>query len=156
LKGKEHLREILGSPYESCFQWWLSTALEEHRRYGSTEPIAVIHEENQFEAQARRAYNYIRETQPCPLVSLTFGSKREFVPLQAADILAYDVGKLLLNQNGRPRRSFEALTPEGRKPRIRFYDRENMADLISKMEAWHASSEQERQAMFAAARGQSS
>lgn len=151
LRGKEHLKALLGTPYEACFHWCLGIFLAEHRKYGSTEPIAVIHEENQFETEARRAYNYLRETyQPSPLISLTFGSKREFVPLQSADILAYDVGKFLLKQDGKPRRSFEVLTQEGRGPRIRFYDKENMPALVSQMEAWHAATDDERQALFSA------
>lgn len=150
LSGKAHLRDLLGSPYEACFHWCLSTLLAIHRSYESDEPIAIVHEENQFEAEAKRAYKYLRETyQPSPLISLTFGSKREFLPLQAADVLAYEVGKFLLNQ-GNPRRSFEALMPEGKRPRIRFYDKVNMPTLLNQLEGWHAANDEERKAMFAA------
>ena len=51
-----------------------------------------------------------------PLVSLTFGGKGDFVPLQAADALAYESYKALDNQRfgkGRTRKSLEIMQSTG-------------------------------------------
>jgi hypothetical protein len=63
-------------------------------------------------------------------MSLAFAGKKEFPPLQAADILAYEGGKFLKNPTGTPRRAFTALYPD--KPRIiaRRYGKDNMPGFI--------------------------
>lgn len=138
LTGREELRQYLGEPYGACFQWLISTVLDTTQRAGTKEAIAVFHEQNDLQGVALRAFAYLQRRKDANknLRSLTFGSKETYTPLQAADILAYEVGKRLLRPCGPGRRSFQAITPVGRKPRVRFYDKQNMPKLISKMEAF--------------------
>jgi hypothetical protein len=133
---RPYLRPYLGNPYEACLQWWLTILLQEMQKRGTREPVAVVHEENQYGGEAHRAFNWVKENNDPygQLISFSFGAKYKFVPLQAADILAYDVGKRLLNIDGRPRKSFEALMREETDPLIKFYDKQNLGPLISMLE----------------------
>jgi hypothetical protein len=136
LKEREYLREYLGSPYQACLQWWLQSLIGEMQKKNNREPVAVVHEENQYAKEAKAAYDWVRQRHDTyrQLVSFSFGAKQEFVPLQAADILAYDVGKRLSNLAGKPRKSYEALTPPGFEPWIRFYHKKNLPFLLSNLE----------------------
>jgi len=90
--------------------------------------------------QNRRAFKWMQENNDPygQLVSFSFGSKKKFVPLQAADILAYEVFKRLQNIEGNPRKSFDVLMREDTEPLIRFYDKENLGPLISVLEMFRA------------------
>lgn len=137
LEKRPHLQRYWdGDNYGACLQWWIHSIVELMTKRGVREPLAIVHEQNQFAAQALRAFTYVKENHDPNdlLLSFSFGSKAEFVPLQAADILAYDVGKRLTNIAGKPRKSFEALTPEGFEPWIRFYDKENLGYFLSALE----------------------
>lgn len=65
---------------------------------------------------------------------MTFGDKKTFVPLQAADVLAYEGGKFLRNPTGEWRRSWKALDPEKKKIRALRYGEDNMGVLIRVLE----------------------
>jgi hypothetical protein len=137
LEERPHLRPYWdGDVYGACLQWWIHSLIDLMNRRGAREPVAIVHEQNDFAAQAMRAFNYVKAHHDPHnlLVSFSFGSKDQFVPLQAADILAYDVGKKLLNIDGKPRRSFEALMPDGREAWIRFYDKKNLGYFLSALE----------------------
>jgi hypothetical protein len=103
---------------------------------GVREPFALFHEENDYYADAFGAYDWIKKNKDPfgMLASLTFGDKKTYVPLQAADILAYESSKRVLHGEGRERRSFTAITPRGRRPVIKYYDKKNMPALVEKLE----------------------
>lgn len=136
LQAHPHLKPYWGNPYEACFHWWLSIILEQMHKRQSYEPLAIVHEENQYGDEARSAFNYIKKTfdPHDQLVGFSFGAKNKYVPLQAADILAYEVNKRLQNIEGNPRKSFDVLMRENFEPLIRFYDKQNLGPLISALE----------------------
>ena len=140
VKGKEHLVPLIGTPYGACFQWLLRSAIEASAWAGIREPMAVFHENNDFHANAYAAFAWLKQynNPHGVLTSLTFGDKKTYIPLQAADILAYEAGKRVVNSSGKDRRSFTAITPRGKRPVIKYYDKENMPKLIEKLERVNA------------------
>jgi hypothetical protein len=103
LVDRPELRKFHKDPYEACFHWMLTSVLRDlHSRVSTPRPIAVIHEINDYEERARKAFEYVRRTEEHgkTLISLTFAGKDEFVPLQAADTLAYEAARRVLYQDG--------------------------------------------------------
>jgi hypothetical protein len=147
LNARPDLRPYWGSPYESCFHWWLGIMLEQMRIRGNYEPLAIVHEQNQFGEEAARAFKWMKEENDPhgQLISFSYGTKEQFVPLQAADILAYEVNKRLQNIEGNPRKSFDVLMREEYEPLIRFYDKENLGPLIEMLDMARLYEEAERQ-----------
>ncbi|MGA2314094.1 MAG: hypothetical protein ABSF87_17325 [Xanthobacteraceae bacterium] len=83
--------------FSACFHWLVATILELANKYKSNERIAFIHEINDYQGEAVSAFSWIKKVHSMEdrIVSLTFGSKETYTPLQAADILAYEGNKRL-------------------------------------------------------------
>jgi hypothetical protein len=136
LADRPDLKEMFASPYGACFQWLLQSILELNAGATNRVRLAAVHETNNMKREAQQAWEWLSE-QPryaVKLVSLSFADKTEFVPLQAADILAFEVGRRLANQTGPERRALTALNPKPGSVWIRFYDKKNMPFLISVLE----------------------
>lgn len=91
-EGREDLHKALGDPYTTCFHWLVQSLLELLKHNKRTESLKFIHEQNSFEKEARGAFDFIRENanpNKVPM-SLLFGGKKDQMPLQSADILAYE------------------------------------------------------------------
>ena len=137
LKNKPQLRKLLGEPYGACLQWTLSTLLRPKAELGNREQIAFFHEQNNFAAEAFRTYQYtIEKWGMGARTSFTFGSKEKYVPLQAADIYAYEANKRLRDTSrSRPnRKALDALVPNPRKAVLGYYNHENMGELVARLE----------------------
>jgi hypothetical protein len=127
-------REYLGTPYGACFHWLVQTILEDLQEASDhKQRLVFFHETNDFKNDALQTFAIVKESNPLRSLSLTFGTKEQFVPLQAADILAYEANKRLRKPKSEPnRRAFAALKIEGRG-RLRYYDKENLPELIRLM-----------------------
>jgi len=55
-------------------------------------------------------------------MSFTFGSKERFVPLQAADVLAYEANKRLRRSDTPNRQALDALRPDTGRLDLKVYD----------------------------------
>jgi len=77
------LRTLFGNPYNSCFQWVVQSILEDEE--SGEDKIAFFHEENDFSSEAHAIFKWFKKytTASDRLLSLTFGSKKDYVPLQA-------------------------------------------------------------------------
>ena len=133
LKGHPELVEMFGTPYTACFQWAISIIMEiatEHSKRG--ERMAFVHEVNAYKGECFKAFEYVKDNlNPRNIwMSLSFAGKKEFPPLQAADILAYEGGKFLKNPTGTPRRAFTALDPDKTRIIARRYGKDNMPEFI--------------------------
>jgi hypothetical protein len=111
MQGRDDLRSVFGTPYVACAQWVMQIFLNVAHQAGNTERIAFVHENNSYHGQVYEAFNWIKENSNRGenVISLTFGTKKDYPPLQCADILAYEANKRLRNPHGKPRRSWEAL-----------------------------------------------
>lgn len=136
LQDKPHLRQLLGEPYGACLHWALSIILRAKAQHGNREQIAFFHEQNNFSGEALRVYEEsIARWQVGVNASFAFGSKQKYVPLQAADIYAYEANKRLRDRNRPNRRALDALIPDKTKAMLRYFNRENMPFLVERLES---------------------
>lgn len=129
------LREMFGTPYTACFQWVVQTILNTLDAYGSNQRIAFFHECNDYTDEARKAFEWVERHRPSGSkgITLAFGSKGDFVPLQAADILAYESNHLLRDPSKRRRPSWVALDPDESRIKLLHYGKGNIGNLISSL-----------------------
>jgi hypothetical protein len=139
IAGHPELESLLGNPYSACFHWLVSTIIDIANKQKSGERIAFIHETNDYQGEALSAFAWIKEdvNMKNRNVSLTFGSKEEYVPLQAADILAYEGNKRFRDPDRPPRRSWTALNPTDKIIQGHF-GKHNMDRLIADLSKVHA------------------
>jgi hypothetical protein len=123
---------MLGEPYSACFQWLVSQTIHIANELKSDERIAFIHEINDFQGEATQTFGWVRNeiNMGNRIVSLTFGSKETYTPLQAADILAYEGNKRFRDPDRPPRRAWTALDPKDKIIQGHF-GKHNMDRLIS-------------------------
>lgn len=133
LTGRDDLRKIFGSPYAACFQWVVQAIMNMQAEHGSNERIAFIHERNDYQQEAREGFKWIQQygNPQRSRISLEFGDKATHVPLQAADILAYEGNKRIRDPERRERRPWIALKEA---VLAAHYGQKNMANLISRLE----------------------
>jgi hypothetical protein len=110
----------------------LLTSITNGRGTGS---LAFFHEVNDFQAEARKSFEFIRQKpqNTAKAMSLRFGGKDQYIPLQAADVLAYEGNKRLRDESRRPRRAWTAINPKGDRIRVLYYGQKNMDRLISSL-----------------------
>ena len=112
LKGREHLGDLIGEPYGASFTW-LVDKIVAHVHEQARPRIVLAHETNDYQGDAAHMFEFLqRKPRGELLTKLSFGTKQEYPPLQAADILAYECGKRLAEPDGSGRRSWQALNPE--------------------------------------------
>lgn len=102
----------------------------------STERIGFVHEFNDYQQEALESFSWIQEhgNPMGNIIGLQFAKKKDYVPLQAADILAYEGNKRLRDLSRPPRRAWMALDPDKSRLFAAYYGRENMAGLIDRLE----------------------
>ena len=135
MKSRPDLLEVFGNPYTACFRWSARMIADTIEKIGLNEAIAFIHENNSFEGEARDAFSFVeqgRHLESGPM-SLTFGSKQDFVPLQAADILAYESNKLGRDPGKPWRRALQAINPGNTRCTLSFFTKKNMDALVNAM-----------------------
>jgi hypothetical protein len=140
MKECAELIEMFGTPYTACFQWAISIIMEIATERGSGERMAFVHEVNDYKGEALKAFSYVNEFLNPRSIPMTmgFGNKADFPPLQAADVLAYEGGKFLKNPMGTPRRAWTALDPDKTRIIARRYAKDNMPTLISLLAGFRA------------------
>lgn len=136
LKDKPEVRKALGEPYGCCLQWLLSNILRAKAEAGNRERIAFVHEENDYGMEAHTVYQYLRGIWDVEhITSFAFGSKKHVVPLQAADIYAYEANKRLRAGRDKPnRRALDALLPDKSKASLKYLNRDNLPTMIERVE----------------------
>jgi hypothetical protein len=133
MSGRADLLEAFPSPYAACFQWLAQIIMNLQADVSASERIAFIHETNDFRREALESFDWIKRygnPQKSP-IGLLFSDKATTVPLQAADILAYEGNKRMRDPTRPERRPWTAL-----KPWLiaAHYGRENMGKLIDGIE----------------------
>ena len=100
--------------------------------------MVFVHEDNDFKGEALKAFEYVnkfRNPRRIPM-KMAFGTKADYSPLQAADVLAYEGGKFLKNPTGAPRRAWTVLDPGKTRIRAMRYAEDNMPELIRLLTAF--------------------
>jgi len=140
LNAHPQLQEMIGTPYTACFQWAISIILEIATKYGSSEPIAFVHEVNDYRGEVLKAFEYVNtylNPRKIPM-TMSLGKKSDYPPLQAPDVLAYEGGKFLNNPAGKPRRAWAALDPDKSRLIVRRYSKDSMPTLIALLNSFRA------------------
>jgi Protein of unknown function (DUF3800) len=138
LKGRDHLRRQLGEPYGACLHWVLSRILRMKVASQNREQIAFFHENNDYAGEANATYHFVVERWgKGARTSFKFGPKEKYVPLQAADIYAYECNKRLRDPTAPNRKALEALVPNKNKAGLQYYNRDNMDNLVRSLERYH-------------------
>jgi hypothetical protein len=135
MKAYPELLEMFGTPYTACFQWAISIIIDHATKHGQGERMAFVHEVNDFKGEAMKAFEYVKKFRN-PLripMTMAFGTKADYPPLQAADVLAYEGGKFLKNPTRTPRQAWTALDPGKTRIRALRYAKDNMPELISRL-----------------------
>ena len=114
------VRQEISSPYMICLQMALHRTLDYLNELGVDDRISFVHEDNDFQAEAHRCFNWMKVLPEYAgrSTSLMLAPKKEAVPLQAADIFAYEGNKRIRNIDGPERRAWRALNPERSKVRL--------------------------------------
>jgi hypothetical protein len=133
--GRDDLRVLFGSPYAACFHWVVQAIMNIAAELGSSERIGFVHEFNDYRQEALDGFSWIRANgnPQGTLIGLQFADKKDYVPLQAADVLAYEGNKRLRDPSRPARRPWLALNPDGRVIAAH-YGRENMPELVDRLE----------------------
>jgi hypothetical protein len=134
MANHKDLRTIFGSPYAACFQWVAQVIINIAIEVGSQERIGFIHECNDYQYDALQAFAWIkRNSNPGHrVIGLQFADKQDYVPLQAADVLAYEGNKRIRDPSRPERRPWQALNPDARILAAH-YGRDNMQELLDRL-----------------------
>lgn len=137
MEAHPHLKGLFGTPYEACFQWVVQIILEKVEELGSRESLAFFHECNDYETEALKSFNWVKQHRRKHTSSMTiaFGDKDSYVPLQAADILAYEGNKRLrgIVADRGWRRAWTVLS-DGPAVNVQMYGKDSIPFLIERLQ----------------------
>lgn len=131
-EGKEELLKALGNPYTTCFHWLVQSLLE-LLKPNKKETLKFVHENNSYEKEATASFEFIsKNANPNKVpMRLLFGGKLEQMPLQTADILAYEAYKRF-QEPGKPEREpWQILKPKVVAVHI---GKHNMGQIVQSLE----------------------
>lgn len=131
-EGKEELLKALGNPYTSCFHWLVQSILELSKP-SKKETLKFVHENNSYEKEAKASFEFIsKNANPNKMpMRLLFGGKLEQMPLQTADILAYEAYKRFQEPDKPERKPWQILRPKVAAVHI---GKHNMDKIIQSLE----------------------
>jgi len=140
LKGKPELMPLFGTPYSACFHWVVAELKDAFNRWNVREPLAFIHEVTELKREAVEAFEYIwgDEQRGGRKPTLEFQAKNKCVPLQAADVTAYEANKFLRNPTtdwSKTRRALQAINPNAENFILRAFGESQMDWLVQRLTA---------------------
>jgi len=134
MDGHPELKQLFGTPYAACFQWATQIMLAKLNEARAVQRVVIFHECNDYQDQASAAFKWVQRTD-MRAVALAFAGKDEYVPLQAADVLAYEANHMIRDPKKEKRKPWRAIDPNPNSPiiTVMHYGEENMGLLISKL-----------------------
>lgn len=132
------IADMLGQPYGACFHWTMQVVREMMRDFNYSGPIQFVHEVNSYKTEAKATFDEIwadKLANPNE-VTLEFGTKDQFVELQAADAIAYEAFKFIQRPTrdwSKVRASLRAIDPTQKMIRFLAYDEGSMPALVAKL-----------------------
>jgi hypothetical protein len=134
MAGRHDLQRLFGTPYAACFQWVVQIFLNLAIRARNRDRIGFIHEVNDYRQEALDCFVWEKENVNANrIIGLQFATKEDYMPLQAADILAYEGNKRFRDPSRPERRPWRAINPD-KRILAAHYGRENMGELIDRLE----------------------
>lgn len=128
------VRDFIGNPYAACFLWVVSVVIKKPNLYKRR--IAFFHENNDYKEEALRHFDELKKigNPNDALMSIAFGSKDDYIPLQSADILAYECNKRLRDESRSERMAWKAIDPT-KSLIVARYGKHNMDKFIQGLSA---------------------
>jgi hypothetical protein len=134
-KGDPHLLVFMQTTLEICMSVNQLPAIEKVH--------FVYHRKPEIEHKTLRYFNVAQSDSELPfsvrMGTLSFSTKEDVLPLQAADIIAYELMKMLLNRKERPelneRKSFSAMKSKIASEKTRFFDEPSLSRFIELADA---------------------
>ena len=132
VEKRSEVAAAFGNPYIASFQSAIvdicdTAAKMQHRR------VNFVHENNEYEGDAQNAFLFVQRRFPDMSLSITFGGKHDYVPLQCADVLAFEGNRRLRNTDAPTRKPLEIIDPSARRIGFIDYDERNMPEFISNL-----------------------
>jgi hypothetical protein len=142
IKRRPDVAAFFGNPYIVCFHWIISDICNVARDLGSTR-VAFLHENNDYEHDALAAFRIVESRFPKMKLTIGFTGKDGYVPLQCADVIAFEGNRRLRDTSAPTRKPMEVIDPSGDRIGFIEYDDRNMPEFVSSMcflyDEWRAS-----------------
>ncbi len=113
--------EFVRGWYYICLRWAIRAALEDIKESGVRQ-VAIVHEENQYDATAQFAYKDTIAVMDGVETTFSMGRKITYPPLQCADLLAYEGNHQMRDFSKPLRKPLRAIDPIGTRFSFRKYD----------------------------------
>ena len=130
------VRSIFRTPYDGCFQWCVQRIVDYHNAAHATQRLVFFHEINDFQAECKRTFGELNRApkNTSHSMTLSFVGKSDHIPLQAADVLAYESNKIMRNiSKATLRRSWLAINPHLDRVHFQYFGEENRDHMIRLM-----------------------
>jgi hypothetical protein len=132
MRSRPDVRHWMGDPYLTAFAFALRRTWDVLAARGHRE-IMFVHEVNEYREAIREHFELQKRKHPNSLAMLRFGGKADFVPLQCADILAYEGNHQLRAPEKGLRRPLLALDPTGQRFGFIVYDHEETREMAHRL-----------------------
>jgi hypothetical protein len=116
----------------ASFQWAVTDLCEEALRLGHSR-VAFVHEANDYEGLALTAFGYVKNRFPQMKLTMAFAEKADFVPLQCADVFAFEGNRRLRDTTAKTRKPMEVMDPTGDRIGFIEYDERSMPQFVESM-----------------------
>jgi len=139
IKGHDRLKSRMGKPYMLCVQRLMEILIQYFSPLPVDHRVAVFFEDNDYKSEITALWdNWLKKHDPQGrLISLNFAGKKDMVPLQAADFLAYESYKEIDRvrfARPRPKRKSLELVEAAGNVRALMWDRENLPKAFDRLE----------------------
>ena len=128
---RPEVRAAFGDPYIAALKWATWDICETAKAQGHRR-VAFIHEDNDFSERVFRAFDKAKISFPDMQITFAFGAKRDYVPLQCADVLAFEGNRRLRNRKVW-RKPLDVIDPDNNRIGYIDWDEDNMDEFISRM-----------------------
>jgi hypothetical protein len=122
LEAYPEIKREFGDPYFACIHWSFRRVCEYAMKHNH-QRVSVIHEISDYQVDVKYVFEYTQRKFPDLEMTLRFGKKGDFVPLQAADLVAYE-GYKFLEGGSAERKPIAALDPTGKRMMKSVYDKD--------------------------------
>jgi hypothetical protein len=131
------INEVVKSSYDLCLYHALKQVIAKFSIHRPYDRLAFTHEVNSEKQTTLECFAYLSKYSRYKHLNMTldFATKAEAVPLQAADIMAYEGNKRLRNEGQKERRAWRAINPGRNKVGLHYLDMPELEKLVLYLDA---------------------
>lgn len=132
IERRREVAKVFGHPYVASLQWAVTDICEEALRAGHAR-VAFVHERNDFRELADTAFGFVKARFPQMKLTLSFADKADFVPLQCADVFAFEGNRRLRDTMAKRRKPMDVMDPTGDRIGFIDCDEQEMPEFVETM-----------------------